>query len=59
MGDNIQLMPFVAGLFAIPELVDGLKRRRKTVDSADQFGQTISGVYPRRISKWDALRGGL
>ena len=25
--DGIQLMPFVAGLFAIPELVDGLKRR--------------------------------
>ena len=58
LGDGIQLMPFVAGLFAIPELVDGLKRRRKTVDSADQLGQTISGVKAVWISKWDALRGG-
>ena len=58
LGDGIQLMPFVAGLFAIPELVDGLKRRRKTVDSADQLGQTISGVKAVWVSKWDALRGG-
>lgn len=58
LGDGIQLMPFVAGLFAIPELVDGLKRRRKTVDSADQLGQTIEGVKAVWVSKWDALRGG-
>ena len=58
LGDGIQLMPFVAGLFAIPELVDGLKRRRKTVDSADQLGQTIAGVKAVWVSKWDALRGG-
>ena len=58
LGNGIQLMPFVAGLFAIPELVDGLKRRRKTVNSADQLGQTISGVKAVWNSKWDALRGG-
>ena len=58
LGDGIQLMPFVAGLFAIPELVDGLKRRRKTIDSADQLGQTIEGVKAVWVSKWDALRGG-
>jgi TctA family transporter len=58
LGDGIQLMPFVAGLFAIPELVDGLKHRRKTVDSTDQLGQTISGVKAVWASKWDALRGG-
>lgn len=58
LGNGIQLMPFVAGLFAIPELVDGLKRRRKTVDSADQLGQTIMGVKAVWTSKWDALRGG-
>ena len=58
LGDGIQLMPFVAGLFAIPELVDGLKRRRKTVDSADQLGQTIAGVQAVWANKWDALRGG-
>ena len=58
LGDGIQLMPFVAGLFAIPELVDGLKRRRKTVKSADQLGQTIAGVQAVWANKWDALRGG-
>jgi putative tricarboxylic transport membrane protein len=58
LGDGIQLMPFVAGLFAIPELVDGLKRRRKTVNSADQLGQTIAGVQAVWANKWDALRGG-
>jgi len=58
LGNGIQLMPFVAGLFAIPELVDGLKRRRKTVNSADQLGQTIEGVKAVWVSKWDALRGG-
>ena len=58
LGDGIQLMPFVAGLFAIPELVDGLKRRRKTVNSADQLGQTIAGVQAVWTNKWDALRGG-
>jgi putative tricarboxylic transport membrane protein len=58
LGNGIQLMPFVAGLFAIPELVDGLKRRRKTVNSADQLGQTIAGVQAVWANKWDALRGG-
>ena len=58
LGNGIQFMPFVAGLFAIPELVDGLKRRRKTVNSADQLGQTIAGVQAVWANKWDALRGG-
>ena len=58
LGDGIQLMPLVAGLFAVPELVDGLKRRLSTSDSTDQFGQTIQGIRAVWTSKWDALRGG-
>jgi TctA family transporter len=58
LGDGIQLMPFVAGLFAVPELVDGLKRRLATTDSVDQFGQTVAGVRAVWANKWDALRGG-
>ena len=58
LGDGIQLMPFVAGLFAIPELVDGLKRRLATTDSVDQFGQTVAGLQAVWANKWDALRGG-
>jgi len=58
LGNGIQLMPFVAGLFAVPELVDGLKRRLATTDSVDQFGQTLAGVQAVWANKWDALRGG-
>ena len=58
LGNGIQLMPFVAGLFAIPELVDGLKRRLATTDSVDQFGQTVAGVRAVWANKFDALRGG-
>jgi len=58
LGDGIQLMPFVAGLFAIPELVDGLKRRLATTDSVDQFGQAVAGVRAVWANKFDALRGG-
>ena len=58
LGNGIQLMPFVAGLFAVPELVDGLKRRLATTDSVDQFGQTVAGVQAVWANKFDALRGG-
>ena len=58
LGAGIQLMPLVAGLFAVPELVDGLKRRLSTSDSTDQLGQTVAGVQAVWANKWDALRGG-
>ena len=58
LGAGIQLMPLVAGLFAVPELVDGLKRRLNTSDSVDQYKQTIQGVTAVWQNKWDALRGG-
>ena len=58
LGNGIQLMPFVAGLFAVPELVDGLKRRLTTTNSVDQFDQTVAGVQAVWTNKWDALRGG-
>ena len=58
LGNGIQLMPFLAGLFAVPELVDGLKRRLATTDSVDQFGQTVAGVQAVWANKFDALRGG-
>jgi TctA family transporter len=58
LGAGIQLMPLVAGLFAVPELVDGLKRRLNTSNSVDQLGQTVAGVKAVWANKWDALRGG-
>ena len=41
----------------IPELVDGLKRRLSTSDSADSW-LPIKGLQAVWRSKWDALRGG-
>ena len=60
LGDGIQLMPMVAGLFAFPEIIAGLRRGTQTaqVGKADQKQQTIDGVKAVWANKWDALRGG-
>jgi len=57
LGAGVQLIPVVAGLFAIPELLDGLKTRTST--SFVQTGQTIDGIKAVWKHKWDALRGGV
>lgn len=57
LGAGVQLIPVVAGLFAIPELLDGLKTRTST--SPVQTGQTIDGIKAVWKHKWDALRGGV
>ena len=59
-GDGVQLMPLVAGLFAIPELLSGLKQRTNT--SMPRLGnglQTRQGMIAVWKNKWDALRGGI
>ena len=59
LADGIQLMPFVAGLFAIPELLDGLKQYTRTsVRETDHSKQTLDGIRAVWNNKWDALRGG-
>ncbi len=60
LGDGVQLMPLVAGLFAIPELLSGLKQRTNT--SMPKLGnglQTRQGMIAVWKNKWDALRGGM
>jgi len=60
LGDGVQLMPLVAGLFAIPELLSGLKQRTNT--SMPKLGnglQTRQGMIAVWKNKWDALRGGI
>jgi TctA family transporter len=60
LGDGVQLMPLVAGLFAIPELLDGLKQRTNTSMVALANGkQTKEGILAVWHNKWDAMRGGL
>ena len=59
LGAGVQLLPMIAGLFAIPELIDGLARRRNTADSTISNGrQTIEGIKAVWDNRWLALRGG-
>ena len=60
LGDGIQLMPLIAGLFAIPELIDGLKNRSATQTKAtDNVKQTKLGAMAVWKHRWLALRGGV
>lgn len=60
LADHIQLMPIVAGLFAMPELLDGLKQRASTTTlKADYYQQTIDGMKAVWTNRWLSLRGGI
>jgi putative tricarboxylic transport membrane protein len=60
LADGVQLMPFIAGLFAVPEIVDGLVTRKQTAEitKEGQRGQTLEGIRAVWDNKWDGLRGG-
>ena len=59
LGAGIQLLPMIAGLFAIPELIDGLRTRRSTAHPDMANGrQTREGMLEVWRNKWLALRGG-
>lgn len=59
LADGVQLMPLVAGLFAIPEIIKGLKTNLKTAQKPkDHKNQTRDGVVAVWHNRWDALRGG-
>lgn len=59
LADGVQLMPFVAGLFAIPELVKGLQTKMQTATrQPNHKGQTYEGILAVWENRWDALRGG-
>lgn len=55
--DGLQLLPIVAGLFAIPEMFDGLKRGTTTTIH-EVKGQTKQGILAVWENRWLALRGG-
>lgn len=59
LGAGIQLLPMVAGLFAVPELIDGLKQRANTAPKIANGKQTREGIIAVWQNKWDALRGGV
>ncbi len=54
--DGIQLMPVVAGLFAIPELVKGLFNRTKTASVVKS--ELLEGMKEFWRNRWLGLRGG-
>jgi len=60
LADGVQLMPFVAGLFAFPEILDGWKQGKSVaVIGKEAHGkQTWQGIKEVWRCKWDALRGG-
>ena len=59
LGDGVQILPMIAGLFAIPELLDGLKNRHTTASATTTNGtQTREGILAVWSNRWLALRGG-
>jgi putative tricarboxylic transport membrane protein len=60
--DGIQILPFVAGLFAIPEMWDGWIKRKQTVQHKDLKGSWTgirTGIKDTFFSWRDSFRGGL
>tara|TARA_R110000868_G_scaffold1629_2_gene13025 strand:- start:166 stop:1638 length:1473 start_codon:yes stop_codon:yes gene_type:complete len=59
--DGVQILPFVAGLFAIPELWEGWVNRKQTITHKDLKGST-QGIWQGIVDTgrcWrDSLRGG-
>ena len=58
LADGLQLIAVTAGLFAIPEMLEGLVKRDKTSITSDNKRQTIDGIKAVWQHKWLALRGG-
>ena len=60
LADSIQLMPFVAGLFAFPEILDGWRKGKSIAPIREDLHskQTWEGIKAVWKYKWDALRGG-
>ena len=58
LADGIQIMAVAAGLFALPELIVGLKRTKTADKSKNELQQTLNGLKAVWQNKWDSLRGG-
>jgi putative tricarboxylic transport membrane protein len=58
LADGIQLIAITAGLFAFPEMLEGLIKKDKTAKVTDDSKQTWDGIKAVWQHKWLALRGG-
>ena len=60
LADGVQLITLVAGLFAVPEMLDGLRdSQNRAKASKNGYQQTIDGIKVVFQNKWLALRGGI
>lgn len=60
LADGVQLITLVAGLFAIPEMLEGFTRGQLAINKPlNNKSQTRDGILAVWHYKWDALRGGL
>jgi TctA family transporter len=58
LADGIQIMPLVAGLFAVPELLERFLSKDPAIPKLPR-GQTLEGVRAVWQYRWTALRGGV
>ena len=58
LNDGLQLMPVIAGIFAVPELYDGLRGVKKPARSALKDYRLL-GILSVLKYKWISFRGGM
>ena len=56
--DGLQLIPVVAGLFAVPEMLDAFVKRDKTATKTNYRAQTLQGIKDWWDNKWLSFKGG-
>jgi putative tricarboxylic transport membrane protein len=59
LDSGIQILPMIAGLFAIPELLEGWKRRNYTVVKIENYYSQLFQGFKDCLTYWkDVVRGG-
>lgn len=59
LADGVQLITLVAGVFAVPEMIDALRYKQSRAKyTPDGYQQTIDGIKEVWYNRWLALRGG-
>jgi putative tricarboxylic transport membrane protein len=59
LADGVQLITLVAGVFAVPEMIDALRYKQSRAKyTTDGYQQTIDGIKEVWYNRWLALRGG-
>ena len=60
LNSGIEIMPMIAGLFAIPELIEGWKRRHYSVVKIENYYTQLFQGFRDCLVYWkDVVRGGV